>query len=227
MVLKKLVLSGLTAIIFSFGIFFFGCGEQSSYVPEIVGNTGAAIVKSPKLISDTVLGEKKAGSYCADYGDVPRSWKVPSSLERRWRAVVVHHTATNRGNAEIIDKWHKANNWKGVGYDFVIGNGSDSGDGEIEATFRWRRQIAGAHCGGTPNNWANEYGVGVCLVGDFTKTRPTARQLQSLTKLTKYLKQRYGISKHKIYGHRETPGYSGGTICPGPNFPMYRFKSSL
>jgi len=26
--------------------------------------------------------------------------------------------------------------WAGIGYDFVIGNGTDSGDGEIEVTFR-------------------------------------------------------------------------------------------
>ena len=113
--------------------------------------------------------------------------------------------------------------WEGVGYDFVIGNGIDSGDGQVEVTFRWRRQMAGAHCGGTPDNWANEDAVGICLVGNFNYTTPTTQQMQSLLKLVRFLKKRYGISNGSIYGHKNTPG-AHVTDCPGHKFPMARLK---
>jgi hypothetical protein len=159
---------------------------------------------------------------------IPRQWlPSPQVAERRWTAIVIHHSLTNSGNAAIFDNYHRnGHNWKGVGYDFVIGNGSGSGDGQVEVTFRWLQQIAGAHCGGTPGNWANESAIGICLVGDFTYKSPTSRQMQSLVKLIRFLQQRYNIPKSRIYGHRDTPGYTGGTRCPG-NFPMASLKSML
>ena len=160
-------------------------------------------------------------------GNVLKEWLPPLRVEKRWTAIVIHHSLTASGNAAVFDNYHKnGHKWKGIGYDFVIGNGNGSGDGRVEVTFRWRQQIAGAHCGGTPGNWANKDAVGICLVGDFSKTAPTGRQMQSLVKLIHFLQKRYGIPKSRIYGHRNTPGYTGGTKCPG-NFPMARLKSML
>src|SRR4030043_214554 len=65
---------------------------------------------------------------------LPREWYPPSYLEKRWLAIVIHHSATENGNATIFDRIHKDNNWDGVGYDFVIGNGTDSGNGQVEVT---------------------------------------------------------------------------------------------
>lgn len=162
------------------------------------------------------------------YSKYPYGWVPPRSRERRWRTIIVHHSGQSTGNMAMIDKYHReVNGWDGVGYDFVIGNGRDSGDGQVEVTFRWRKQIAGAHCGGTPNNRANEFGVGICLIGDFTKTRPTYRQMQSLKKLVRFLQERYKIPASRIYSHSTTPGYTRGSICPGRYFPMGAFKRSL
>ncbi|MBC8482028.1 MAG: N-acetylmuramoyl-L-alanine amidase [Planctomycetes bacterium] len=159
--------------------------------------------------------------------NVPSSWYPPRSLEHGWTAIVIHHSATASGNATMFDKWHRENNhWDGVGYDFVVANGSDSGDGEVEVTFRWKQQRVGAHCGGTPGNWANEKGIGICLVGDFNKTQPSQRQMQSLLRLVRFLKGRYHIGLDRIYGHGTTPG-ARVTDCPGKNFPMSSFKSKL
>jgi hypothetical protein len=145
--------------------------------------------------------------------------------ERRWTAIVVHHSATDRGDAAAFGREHEERGWEGVGYDFVIGNGTGSGDGEVEVTFRWLQQKTGAHCK-TPNNWANEEAVGICLVGDFTKRAPTARQMRSLEALVEFLQKRYGIRKSRIYGHRNTPR-AHETECPGRYFPMSRLKSAL
>ena len=162
------------------------------------------------------------------YAKYPPGWVPLRGKERRWKAIIIHHSAQNTGNMAMIDKYHReVNGWNGVGYDFVIGNGKRSADGKVEVTFRWRKQIAGAHCGGTPNNWANESGIGICLVGDFTRTKPTYRQMLALRKLVRFLQKRYKISKSKIYGHADTPGYTRGSICPGKYFPMTAFKRSL
>ena len=122
-----------------------GCASNDDPMPEIVYDSGS----KPVLIPPKVVTPKQSRANA--YRNVPRSWLPPSQLEKKWVAVMVHHSAPEYGNAAIIDKWHRErNHWEGVGYDFVIGNGTDSGDGQVEVTFRWRKQIPGAHCGGTP-----------------------------------------------------------------------------
>ena len=157
--------------------------------------------------------------------NIPPSWLPPSRLEKKWKAIVIHHSDTANGNATIFDKYHKSKYWEGVGYDFVIGNGTNSSDGQVEVTFRWREQKTGAHCK-TPDNWANENAVGICLVGNFNQMVPTARQIRSLVKLVRFLQHRYEIPKSRIYGHNTTPG-AHETDCPGKRFPMAWLKSML
>ena len=162
-----------------------------------------------------------------DIGEVPSGWPPPSYLEKSWKAIIIHHSGTKDGDAAIFDKWHReGNHWEGVGYDFVIGNGTDSGDGQVEVTFRWTNQQPGAHCGGTAGNWANIDGIGICLVGNFDNTQPSHMQMQSLIRLVRFLQNRYGIPKSRIYGHKTTPG-AHETECPGRNFPMAKLKSAL
>ncbi len=203
-------------------VFFLGgCAINDEPMPEIVTSSRY----EPRVIPPRVITPKQDSR--GSYGNIPRSWFPPSQLEKGWRAVVVHHSATDTGNAAIFDKWHRErNHWEGIGYDFVIGNGTDSGDGQVEVTFRWRKQIPGAHCGGTPNNWANKDGVGICLVGDFNRSVPTSRQMQSLLKLIRFLQQRYRIPTSRVYGHKTTPG-AHVTACPGRKFPIARLKSML
>ncbi len=160
-------------------------------------------------------------------GLYPAGWIPPVVMERSWSAIIIHHSATTYGNMAIFDKWHKeGNGWNGVGYDFVIGNGTYSGNGQVEVTFRWQQQQTGAHSGGTPGNWANEKGIGICLVGDFNRTVPTEKQIQSLTRLVKFLQARYKIPASQIYGHGSVPG-GHVTDCPGRYFSVTRFKAML
>lgn len=206
-----------------FGCVFIlgGCVYNDEPMPEIVHSPNS----ESRLVRSKVINTKRdrISSYKID----ERNWIPPSRVEKKWKAIVVHHSATEEGNAAIFDKWHKEqNHWEGVGYDFVIGNGTGSRDGQVEVTFRWRKQMAGAHCGGTPNNWANEDAVGICLVGNFNQTVPTKQQMQSLVKLISFLQKRYGIPKSRIYGHKTTPG-ARVTDCPGRYFPMNRMKSML
>ncbi len=201
--------------------FICGCGGNEP-VAEIVydyptqGTSPVRPVPTPSRIMPSY--EPSAPS-----GWMPLSW-MP---ERGWTAIVIHHSASRTGNASIFDNWHReGRGWNGVGYDFVIGNGTDSSDGQVEITKRWRYQEVGAHCGGTPGNWANKEAVGICLVGDFNQSTPTRAQMQSLVKLVNFLQSRYNISKSRIYGHGTTPG-GHNTDCPGRRFPMAELKSML
>jgi hypothetical protein len=204
----------------SFSFILTGCAFDDQPMPEITNDYS----KSSPVITPSRTKPTPVPGFNTN---VPRSWIPPSSLEKNWTAIIIHHSATSKGNAAIFDKWHREeNHWEGVGYDFVIGNGTDSADGQVEVTFRWTQQKTGAHTGGTPNNWANRDGVGICLVGDYNNTYPTRRQMQSLAKLVNFLQKRYNISNSKIYGHGNTPG-GRVTDCPGRYFPMNNLKSML
>jgi len=132
---------------------------------------------------------------------------------RPWRYIVVHHSAGPSGNAEVFDQWHRARGWDGLGYHFVITNGDGGPDGAVQVGRRWRIQKWGAHTGGTPDNEYNNFGIGICLVGDFSETRPTPSQLASLRKLVDFLARRYDIPPGRVVGHRDAPGAT--TDCPG------------
>ena len=143
---------------------------------------------------------------------------------RKWQYIVIHHSATPSGNAESFDRFHRyERRWSGgLGYHFVIGNGHGSVDGQIEIGPRWEAQEDGAHAG---IREYNEYGIGICLVGDFTNGRPTEEQMASLLALCRDLMKRCNIGVDHVYGHRELPGAT--TECPGREFSMDELRGLL
>lgn len=138
---------------------------------------------------------------------------------RRWRYIVIHHSVTDGGNAETFDAAHRRRGWDELGYHFVITNGKGGRNGQVEIGSRWRSQKWGAHCGGTPNNEYNNFGIGICLVGDFTRTLPSRAQLASLRKLLLHLMRTYDIAPEDIIGHCDAP--KARTECPGKAFHAY------
>ena len=149
---------------------------------------------------------------------------IPLYVNRQWRYIIVHHTATDIGSARRIDKAHEDRGfWNGLGYHFLIDNGTlGKGDGQIEASPRWIRQQVGAHCkaGGM-----NDCGIGVSLVGNFNEETPTANQMQSLVYLLKTLCRYYHIPYGNVMGHREVEG--AATDCPGKRFPMTVLRQNI
>jgi len=145
-------------------------------------------------------------------------------LSRRWRYIVVHNSGTRQGNAKAFDYYHlhvrKMPN--GLAYHFVIGNGTSSGDGEIEIGNRWTRQINGGH---VHSDYLNNIALGICLVGDFNRDEPTRRQLEATDELIRYLRRRVGkIDRYWaiVKPHREINPPRWPTDCPGSHFP-YRW----
>ncbi|MEX0675556.1 MAG: peptidoglycan recognition family protein, partial [Pirellulales bacterium] len=140
----------------------------------------------------------------------------------RWQYVIVHNSATRQGNARIFANYHRnvRKMQNGLAYHFVIGNGTSSGNGEIEIGPRWTRQINGGH---VASDYLNNIAIGICFVGDFDRDVPTRAQLSALEELTDYLRRRVGKSKGRVLivkGHREINPRP--TSCPGKRFP-YRW----
>lgn len=132
--------------------------------------------------------------------------------------IVVHHSGTGEGNVDIFRKYHtEVNKWSDVGYHFILTNGKGGDDGEIQ---EGRNLIfSGAHC--IPRNLDS---VGVCLVGNFQNTSPTAAQMASLKKLCFDLCKRYNIKPANVLGHNEC---DSGTECPGDKFNVQELRDYL
>jgi hypothetical protein len=190
------------------------------------------------LISLACLALGIAIGVLASLSVTPRRFHLPTTTDldelcrfdegvqaRRWTHIVLHHSAGPSGNAQAFDRLHrKERRWKhGLGYNFVIGNGTLSGDGEIEVGHRWRRQMHGAHC---KADTMNQRGIGICFVGDFESgTGPTQAQIHAGLALVTYLAKRFDIEPKHILGHRDVDGAE--TLCPGQTFPIALFRSAL
>jgi hypothetical protein len=157
-------------------------------------------------------------------GSVRREIDRAPVLRERWRFIIVHNSGTRQGNARIFDYYHRnvRRMTNGLAYHFVIGNGTSSGNGEIEVGNRWRRQINGGH---VHSDYLNNISLGICLVGDFNRDQPTRAQLDSCEELIRYLRDRCGkVERHDIpvRPHREMNPPRWPTDCPGDAFP-YRW----
>ena len=147
----------------------------------------------------------------------------------RWQYIVVHNSGTRQGNAAAFDYYHRRirRMQNGLAYHFVIGNGTSTGNGQIEVGDRWRRQINGGH---VHSDYLNNIALGICLVGDFNRDQPTRAQLDCCEELIRYLRQRCGkVGDHYpiVKPHREMNPPRWATDCPGDAFPyswFHRFQ---
>jgi hypothetical protein len=145
------------------------------------------------------------------------AWCLPAAAAeiapvREWQCIIIHHSATRGGSAEVFDAAHRARGMiNGLAYHFVIDNGTgNKPDGFIETGARWTRQMHGGHC---RQAFINEHGIGICLVGDFTRQQPTAKQLRALALLVRGLQEQFHIDDDHILGHGEVLGEF--SECPG------------
>lgn len=160
-------------------------------------------------------------------------YPLPESVKReldqipvrpgRWRYIVIHHSATDTGNIQTMDQYHRQRGMEnGLAYHFVIGNGRGMPDGQIAIGRRWRTQIKGGHLASDP---LNEISIGICLVGNFERSRPTPAQMRSLYALIGYLMQRTRNSAAAVRTHRQIN--TKPTECPGRNFPTRAMLENL
>ena len=109
-----------------------------------------------------------------------------------WLAAVAH--------ARRALSFHKhIRGWKDVGYHYII-------DWEGRILEGRPIELLGAHV-----EKHNTGSIGVVLMGDLSRQRPTAKQVASLKALLAYLMDEYHIPPSQISGHYQMKY----TICPG------------
>lgn len=148
---------------------------------------------------------------------------IPLYPSKKWKYIVIHHSATDEGSSLYFDNYHQGKGWEGIGYHFVIDNGTkEKQDGQIEVSPRWIKQEDGSHCRASN---MNEKAIGICLVGNFNKEYVSSKQLDALVYLVNILRKYYKIPLKRIIGHNQVLG--ARTECPGKNFPWPKFKNRL
>lgn len=177
--------------------------DAQPYVPASQIKPNAVDIPAAPVVTAPQVQAQRSGARVAG------SW-TPPVAPRAWRYIVIHHSATDAGSAKAFDAAHKANGWDELGYHFVIGNGTGSGDGQIEVGPRWLKQKYGAHAK-TPDERFNNFGIGICLVGNFQNGKPSPKQIEALSRLVAWLMETYDIPASQVLGHRDTKQ----TACPG------------
>lgn len=204
------------------GLTLGGCVyDDQGYEPELL--PPEVVYRRPSALSQPP--RPPASQRSRRLRSATEAWfPVGHRIDPRWKAIVVHHSGTPTGGAASFDRFHReSNGWDELGYHFVIGNGTDTPDGMIEVGPRWNKQKHGAHCK-TADNFFNDHGIGICLVGDFTRRGPTPKQMASLRRLVAFLSEECHIPPSRTYSHGEI---NHKTQCPGRNFPMLAFRRSL
>ncbi len=178
---------------------------------SVRGTSGRVVL--PRNLPATSMIER-VKPFLADPSDLLQ----PVKADRPWKYIIVHHSAAPAGGYDQIDHDHrKVLGYEGCGYHFVIGNGTDTPDGRIEASDRWLNQKQGVHCRNGKSADVNEYGIGICLVGNFDQSAPTPKQVAAASALVAYLEKQYRIQPDHAGTHDQFA--STPTACPGKNFP--------
>lgn len=133
--------------------------------------------------------------------------------------VTVHHTEGAQTMSEAdtaaavrgIQHYHMAgraaegkDTWDDIGYHFLIDGAGRVAEGRPAETL-------GAHAGG-----ANQDNIGVSMMGDFNRQKPTPAQVESLTRLVSFLAIKYGQNPSRK-GFLEPHRHYDQTDCPGKN----------
>lgn len=193
-----------------------------TFAALVAGRTTAAPpVETAPTVESAAPGESSSVAATS-----PRTAWQPTVAEKHWTTIVLHHSATEQGDVASIDAVHRGKRdpsgkaWLGIGYHFVVGNGRKMADGEVQPTFRWQQQLAGAHAG---QRDYNENGIGICVIGNFDEAAPTARQMTAVRDLIKTLAARHAIPRERIVRHQDVTA----TACPGRLFPWDQAVSGV
>ena len=114
---------------------------------------------------------------------------------------VIHHSASVLSSLDQIVDYHvNGHDWPGIGYHYVIDKNGSCYQTQPLNTVSY-------HCKGQ-----NTRSIGICLLGNFEKEKPTFKQLAALYLLMLDIK--YKLPNIKYYPHYTFRN----TLCPGKNF---------
>lgn len=131
---------------------------------------------------------------------------MPMNLKRKITKIIIHCSDTPEGRDDSIEdirRWHKARNFKDVGYHYVI---------RLDGTLEKGRMIedVGAHCTGH-----NAESIGICYIGGKTADMKTAKdtrtdaQKATMSAIIALLRSQLG--NLPVHGHRYYDPYKQ---CP-------------
>ncbi len=135
---------------------------------------------------------------------------------RDWSAIVIHDSGASQGSADSLGRLHEQMGRQGLGYHFVINNGSGRADGTIEIGYRWKHQHDGAYLSPIQEDpeqaqiW-HERVLGICLVGDTETLQISEDQFESLVWLIRSLQDELGVESDRVLfdlGRDGSPRYS-------------------
>lgn len=204
-------------------------GDSLSAIADRFGSSVHSIKSANNLKSDLIIPGQRlaipARTASFSHGAVPAS--IIAAIDSvhvrtgHWKYIVGHHSGIEFGNAKIYDRNHRRRGMEnGLAYHFVIGNGRDSGEGEVEIGPRWKKQLRGGHVRSAK---VNESGIGICVVGNFQKRRPSEKQMAAFTALVDHLDSKLIRNRWKFMVHREVD--RNHTVCPGRHFPILQMHA--
>lgn len=145
-----------------------------------------------------------------------RLFETPDALD--WRAIVIHDSGSAIGSSQSINRVHDQLGRGGLGYHFVVNNGSDEVDGLIEVGFRWQRQMIGGYLEGDGSDWYHRHAIGVCLIGNADRSAPTEAQMRELVWLVRQLQARFGIADDRVLVQVGGDPARGSVLFPEATF---------
>lgn len=129
----------------------------------------------------------------------------------RWQTVVVH--AARDASAGAAKGCH-----------FVVAPDGEGG-WKISPTAHWIRQDAGQHVGSAWKDIAwRDSSVGVCLIGDFSRTPPEPAQFDLLVQLVNALQKVCHVPAARVYLYSDINPRSS---LPGAAFPVKELSDRL
>ena len=196
-------------------------GDTLSEIADTYGITTENLKRHNQLTRDRILiGQQLRIPKLAPVAQIDWLTQIQSASKKisirthNWTTIVVHHSAIKYGNAKIYDQAHRQRGMKnGLAYHFIIGNGIDSGNGQIEMGPRWMNQQHGGH---VRSYQVNKEAIGICLVGNFEQSTPSQKQMQAFTQLTDWLTQEVLPQRIRFAGHTDIEK----NLCPGKYFPL-------
>ena len=146
--------------------------------------------------------------------------------------LVIHTSASRKRGVDAaeIDRWHRSRGWRGIGYHFVIVDGTHSHlmDGAVQ-TGRSETEI-GAHTLGI-----NSISLGICCVGHGDDQDFSRPQKEALVELLASLVVKYRVPVANIIGHRDinsliarglvSDQYTTDKTCPGNKVSLSEIRS--
>lgn len=141
------------------------------------------------------------------YKDVTECF-TPSPITATPRFLTIHHDGVDRPTTcDEINRYHRdtCEMEYGIAYHYVV---------MPDRIYKIRDERQR----GTHVKNGNTGNIGICVHGDFNKSRPTLTQQILLICLVNKLCWEYDIPKQNIKGHGDWAG--NNTSCPGKNFDL-------